>query len=90
MKEHAKFILDKLIESYENSAYSNPFIEDSGRVVRYHMNKYKKVYKVQDYEIREEVKEQLEELERLGYIHITFNSDHKDIITHVDLNLEKA
>lgn len=27
MKEHAKFILDKLIESYENSAYSNPFIE---------------------------------------------------------------
>ena len=90
MKKHAKFILDKLIESYENSAYSNPFIEDSGRVVRYHMNKYKKVYNVQDYEIREEVKEQLEELERLGYIHITFNSDHKDIITHVDLNLEKA
>ena len=90
MKQHARFILDKLMKSYENSAYANPFKEDSGRVVRYDMKKYKKTYDVSDFGIREAVKEQLEELEKLGYIRITYDKEHRDIINYVDLNIENA
>lgn len=85
---HAWKILDSLITSYEKSLHAKPFQPDSNRRVMYSMKKYK-VYDVQDFGILEEVNEQLQELQRLGYVTLEYDKAHKNHIVRVILCLDK-